>query len=67
MSANAAISAAALAQARYALYEKLQRCNASLDLAHDVFGRNSEGPNVIFWSHEVQRVANALYELGGKP
>jgi hypothetical protein len=64
---SAAISHEALAQARYALFEKLKRCEEKLALAQVVYGRNSVGPNVVFWSHECQRVGAALNELGGQP
>ena len=56
------ISLAALAQARYALFEKAIKCEQSLALAREVYPDDSA--NVVFWSHEVQRVQAALYEFG---
>jgi hypothetical protein len=61
------LSPEALAQARYALFEKLKRCQEKLELAREVYGIDSVGPNVVFWSHECQRVGAALYECGGRP
>lgn len=57
------VSPDAIAQARYALHEKLLRCQASFNNAQSVFPPDS--PNVEFWEFEVARVAAALREMGG--
>ncbi|MFZ3288026.1 MAG: hypothetical protein WA191_14430 [Telluria sp.] len=60
-----ALSQAAMAQARFALHEKLIRCRASLQTAMEVFPVTSH--NVAFWSAECTRVETALIETGGTP
>lgn len=57
------LSSTATAQARYALHEKLLRCQESFANAQSVFPEDS--PNVAFWALEVARVAAALREMGG--
>jgi hypothetical protein len=60
---SAGVTLTSLAQARYALFEKLQKCKDSLSFALQVFPEDSA--NVIFWRGEVERVGAALIELGG--
>lgn len=57
------MSDAAIAQARYALYEKLIKARESLAVAVQVFPITSV--NVRFWSGEVRRLDAALQEFGG--
>ncbi|SFV12848.1 hypothetical protein [Pseudoduganella namucuonensis] len=59
------MSPAAIAQARYALFEKLIKAKESLSLARQIFPADSA--NVVFWNHECSRVAAALEEFGGRP
>ena len=61
----ASVSLEALAQARYALFEKMIKADQALCHARNVFREDSA--NVIFWRGEFQRVRAALEEFGGKP
>jgi hypothetical protein len=61
----ATLSDEAIAQARYALFEKLIKAKSSLVTAREVFPDNSD--NVRFWGSEVNRVWAALQEFGGRP
>jgi hypothetical protein len=59
------LSESAIAQARYALFEKLIHARQSLELAQEVYPEKSA--NVTFWRHECERVSAALSEFGGRP
>jgi len=59
----AAISLEALAQARYALFEKHIRACESRATARTVFPADSV--NVKFWEGECSRIVSALTEFGG--
>ena len=59
------MTAAAIAQARAALFEKLLKSRESLTLAVQVFPVTS--CNVIFWRGECQRLSDALADFGGAP
>lgn len=58
-----AVSPEACAQARYALFEKLQSCKERLFFVCQVCPEESD--NVVFWRGEVKRVGAALAELDG--
>lgn len=59
------ISPEAIAQARYALFEKVIKADEALCHARKVFSEDSA--NVAFWRGEFKRVRAALEEFGGRP